>query len=189
MGRLCQSLHLCAAQDQTKVFIKVRIVSVKEKEEIWTFQMQATLSQCMSTLTPKHLGSPFWMADFRVCWLLTSLRALVSSIMCTFRSWETATAISCRWQQQKLFHTPKASGMQSQTLPFPQWLLQNPSLWCATIEFLKKRTIFLNWRLSKNQLEFFFKFLFQWGHGQLQTHCISITLGTWFKGLKCELDD
>lgn len=60
-----------------------------------------------SGLTPKHLGSPFWMADLRACCLSTSLVTFTSSDMCTFRSLETVTAISCRWQPQTLFLTPR----------------------------------------------------------------------------------
>lgn len=146
----------------------------------------------MSALTPKHLGSPFWMADFRVCCLSASLVTFASSVTCTFRSWETATAIFCRWQRQKLFHNPKAAGMQFQMLPFPQTLLENPSIGCTTIGLKKKKknkTIFFStvWQVGGKQL--YFIWILQWGDDKHHTHYISINLGMWFEGFKWDLVD
>lgn len=52
-----------------------------------------------SKLTPRHLGSPFWMAVFSACCLSASLRVFGSSSTRTVRSLETDTAITCNEQQ------------------------------------------------------------------------------------------
>lgn len=44
--------------------------------------------------------------------------------------------------------------------------------------------LFDNW--AKTRYNFL---LFQWCHDQLQTHCISINLGIWSEGFKCDLVD